>query len=88
MPACPADGADAVGDQGPGHAGGRRGSQRRELDTTDGVRVIEPDGEWAMVLPDPLEAVTHLWAEAGTPTGTDGCSTLGRSVRGGASRSR
>jgi len=39
----------------------------RELDTTDGVRVIEPDGEWAMVLPDPLEAVTHLWAEAWDP---------------------
>ncbi|BEP15960.1 mannose-1-phosphate guanyltransferase [Acidothermaceae bacterium B102] len=39
----------------------------REVDTTDGVRVIEPDGEWAMVLPDPLEAVTHLWAEAWDP---------------------
>jgi mannose-1-phosphate guanylyltransferase/phosphomannomutase len=35
----------------------------RELDTTDGVRVVEPDGGWALVLPDPAEAVTHLWAE-------------------------
>jgi mannose-1-phosphate guanylyltransferase/phosphomannomutase len=35
----------------------------RELDTTDGVRVVEPDGSWALVLPDPAQAVTHLWAE-------------------------
>lgn len=34
------------------------------LDTTDGVRVVEPDGSWVLVLPDPAEAVTHLWAEA------------------------
>ena len=36
----------------------------REVDTTDGVRVVEDDGRWALVLPDPAEAVTHLWAEA------------------------
>nr|WP_036553816.1 mannose-1-phosphate guanyltransferase [Nocardiopsis sp. CNT312] len=35
----------------------------RELDTTDGVRVLEEDGGWALVLPDTSEAVTHLWAE-------------------------
>ena len=35
----------------------------RRLDTTDGVRIVEPDGRWALVLPDPAEAVTHLWAE-------------------------
>ncbi|MFF7633336.1 sugar phosphate nucleotidyltransferase [Kitasatospora sp. NPDC008050] len=35
----------------------------RLLDTTDGVRVVEPDGRWTLVLPDPAEAVTHLWAE-------------------------
>lgn len=34
------------------------------VDTTDGVRVLGPDGGWALVLPDPAEAVTHLWAEA------------------------
>jgi mannose-1-phosphate guanylyltransferase/phosphomannomutase len=36
----------------------------REIDTTDGVRVIEPDGGWTLVLPDPALALTHLWAEA------------------------
>ena len=36
----------------------------REIDTTDGVRVVEADGSWALVLPDPAEAATHLWAEA------------------------
>lgn len=35
----------------------------RSVDTTDGVRVVESDGRWIMVLPDPAEAVTHLWAE-------------------------
>jgi mannose-1-phosphate guanylyltransferase/phosphomannomutase len=35
----------------------------REVDTTDGVRMVEPDGGWVLVLPDPREAVTHLWAE-------------------------
>lgn len=24
---------------------------------------METDGRWVMVLPDPAEAVTHLWAE-------------------------
>ncbi|RJL20828.1 mannose-1-phosphate guanyltransferase [Bailinhaonella thermotolerans] len=33
------------------------------LDTTDGVRVVEDDGSWALILPDPSDAVTHLWAE-------------------------
>ncbi|MGN6599751.1 MAG: sugar phosphate nucleotidyltransferase [Actinomycetes bacterium] len=37
----------------------------RELDTTDGVRVVERDGSWVLVLPDPSEPVTHLWAESG-----------------------
>jgi mannose-1-phosphate guanylyltransferase / phosphomannomutase len=35
----------------------------RELDTTDGVRVVEQDGRWVLVLPDLAEATTHLWAE-------------------------
>ncbi|GAA2439453.1 mannose-1-phosphate guanyltransferase [Actinomadura vinacea] len=35
----------------------------RTIDTTDGVRVVEEDGRWVLVLPDPSEAVTHLWAE-------------------------
>ncbi|MDQ1626375.1 MAG: mannose-phosphate guanylyltransferase / phosphomannomutase [Actinomycetota bacterium] len=40
----------------------------RTLDTTDGVRVVEQDGSWALVLPDPAEPVTHLWAEAADDT--------------------
>src|SRR3954454_25401365 len=36
----------------------------RSIDTTDGVRVVEAAGSWVLVLPDPAEAVTHLWAEA------------------------
>ncbi|GAA2090076.1 mannose-1-phosphate guanyltransferase [Actinomadura alba] len=35
----------------------------RTIDTTDGVRVVEEDGRWVLVLPDPAEAVTHVWAE-------------------------
>jgi mannose-1-phosphate guanylyltransferase/phosphomannomutase len=31
----------------------------------DGVKVLHPDG-WALVLPDPEEALTHVWAEAGS----------------------
>jgi len=42
----------------------------RKLDTTDGVRVVEHDGSWALVLPDPSEPVTHVWAE-----GPDGCTS-------------
>jgi mannose-1-phosphate guanylyltransferase/phosphomannomutase len=38
----------------------------RLVDTTDGVRVVEDDGRWALVLPDPAEALTRLWAEAPT----------------------
>jgi mannose-1-phosphate guanylyltransferase/phosphomannomutase len=38
-------------------------SQGRELVLVDGVKVIEEDG-WALVLPDPEEPVTHVWAEA------------------------
>jgi mannose-1-phosphate guanylyltransferase / phosphomannomutase len=41
----------------------------RDIDTTDGVRVIEPGRGWILVLPDPSEAVTHLWAE-GTDSDT------------------
>jgi mannose-1-phosphate guanylyltransferase / phosphomannomutase len=44
----------------------------RPLDTTDGVRVIEDDGSWVLVLPDPSEPVTHLWAE-----GPDDLATAG-----------
>ena len=29
----------------------------------DGVKILYPDG-WALVLPDPEVAVTHVWADA------------------------
>jgi mannose-1-phosphate guanylyltransferase/phosphomannomutase len=29
-------------------------------------RIIEPDGGWALVLPDPSQAVTRVYAEAGS----------------------
>lgn len=45
-------------------------SQGRDLVLVDGVKVIEPDG-WSLVLPDPEEPVTHVWAEAGTRAGAD-----------------
>jgi mannose-1-phosphate guanylyltransferase/phosphomannomutase len=45
----------------------------KEVDTTDGVRVVEPDQGWVLVLPDPAEAVTHLWAEG---TDADTAQTL------------
>ena len=34
----------------------------RELVTVDGVKVLHDDG-WALVLPDPEDPVTHVWAE-------------------------
>ncbi|MDP9102172.1 MAG: mannose-1-phosphate guanyltransferase [Actinomycetota bacterium] len=39
----------------------------REIDTTDGIRIVEGEGRWALVLPDPTQAVTHLWAEGPDP---------------------
>jgi mannose-1-phosphate guanylyltransferase / phosphomannomutase len=35
----------------------------REMVLVDGVKVLEDDG-WALVLPDPEEPVTHVWAES------------------------
>jgi len=37
----------------------------RETELIDGVKVIDGD-RWALVLPDPDEALTHVWAEAGS----------------------
>jgi mannose-1-phosphate guanylyltransferase / phosphomannomutase len=34
-----------------------------QIDTTDGVRVVVPGRGWILALPDPADAVTHLWAE-------------------------
>ena len=40
------------------------GLEGYRVDTTDGVRLVTPDGSSLLVMPDPAEAVTHLWAEA------------------------
>jgi mannose-1-phosphate guanylyltransferase/phosphomannomutase len=40
-------------------------SQGRDLVLVDGVKILEEDG-WALVLPDPEEPLTHVWAEAPT----------------------
>jgi mannose-1-phosphate guanylyltransferase/phosphomannomutase len=39
----------------------------RETVLVDGVKVIRDDG-WALVLPDPEEPVTHVWAEGPSAT--------------------
>jgi len=38
-------------------------SQDRELLLVDGVKIMHPEA-WALVLPDPEDAITHVWAEA------------------------
>ncbi|MFB9514144.1 sugar phosphate nucleotidyltransferase [Streptomyces purpureus] len=43
----------------------------RAIDTTDGVRVIEADGSWTLVLPDSATATTRLWAEGPDAATTD-----------------
>ena len=37
-------------------------SQDRDVELVDGVKVVHDDG-WVLVLPDPEEPVTHIWAE-------------------------
>jgi mannose-1-phosphate guanylyltransferase/phosphomannomutase len=34
----------------------------REVVLVDGVKILHDDG-WALILPDPDEPVTHVWAE-------------------------
>jgi len=45
-----------VGAEGHHHAG-------RPVILVDGVKLVEPDG-WSLVVPDPEEPITHVWAEA------------------------
>ncbi|MDQ3756486.1 MAG: mannose-1-phosphate guanyltransferase [Actinomycetota bacterium] len=40
-----------------------RSSKDHELVMVDGVKILHDDG-WALVLPDPEEPLTHVWAEA------------------------
>lgn len=42
-------------------------AEGHEVLLVDGVKVLYDDG-WALVLPDPEEPVTHVWAEAATDT--------------------
>jgi len=38
-------------------------SQGRDTILVDGVKLIDPEG-WTLIVPDPEEPVTHVWAEA------------------------
>lgn len=38
----------------------------KSLVLVDGVKVVEDDGSWVLVLPDPERPVTHVYAEAGS----------------------
>ena len=40
-------------------------SKGRDVDLVDGVKVFHNDG-WVLLLPDPEQPVTHIWAESGT----------------------
>jgi mannose-1-phosphate guanylyltransferase/phosphomannomutase len=41
------------------------GTKDHEMVLVDGVKVLHETG-WALVLPDPAEPLTHVWAEGGT----------------------
>ena len=64
-PRRPRDDRHAVGAQGHGDARDRRARRAARVVLVDGVKIIDAD-RWALVLPDPEEALTHVWAEAGS----------------------
>ncbi len=35
----------------------------RVVDTSEGVRLVEPDGSWVLAVPDEVEAVIRVWVE-------------------------
>jgi mannose-1-phosphate guanylyltransferase/phosphomannomutase len=43
-------------------------AQDKELILVDGIKILHADG-WALVLPDPEEPLTHVWAEGGSDGG-------------------
>jgi mannose-1-phosphate guanylyltransferase / phosphomannomutase len=42
----------------------RQHAEGADLDTLDGIRVLEPDGSWCLVLPEDAQASFTLFAEA------------------------
>ncbi|HET9061411.1 MAG TPA: hypothetical protein VFN61_15960, partial [Acidimicrobiales bacterium] len=40
----------------------------RRMVLVDGVKILHEDG-WCLVVPDPEEALTHVWAEGPTDAG-------------------
>ncbi len=47
-------------------AGVARQRRGASTDHTEGIKVINDDGSWCLVVPDPSEALVRLWAEADT----------------------
>jgi mannose-1-phosphate guanylyltransferase/phosphomannomutase len=47
-------------------AGVARQRRGASTDLTEGIKVINDDGSWCLVVPDPSEALVRLWAEADT----------------------
>jgi mannose-1-phosphate guanylyltransferase/phosphomannomutase len=45
-------------------AGVARQRRGASTDLTEGIKVINDDGSWCLVVPDPAEALVRLWAEA------------------------
>lgn len=55
-------------------------AQGHQMDLTEGVRVIEPDGAWCLVRPDPDEALTNLWVEAANDARASGVAQRWRRI--------
>ena len=47
----------------------RQQAERFEVDTLDGIRVLEPDGDWCLILPVDDEACLALYAESDDAAG-------------------
>ena len=57
-------------------------SKGRPVLLVDGVKIIHDDG-WCLVVPDPEEAMTHVWSEAASEAGArDRAEDYARQIRG------